>query len=310
MMKRLIFIFMVIALAQGAWAGWVEVRKELGDSGKVVFQTKTFYEDGKMRNFPEDGDDQWSVFDLKNGTITMVSPKAKTYWKGPLKDYVDFMKSMTEQMREMMGGSVQAPKVTVERSGSGGKINGLSTVKYKVFVNGKLKEEKWVASDAPIFKENEKYMKKLQEEMQPMQKHMHTGSKEYMSLEVKGWTMKEVEYESFGNQTVKNKETVYEITKKSLSSSDFAVPKGYKKVATIKELMDKDSSSPSEGRNQGAFSPPPSYSEQYERPTQEPHEDGTAEPNEEEQSTTSEEKNAPSMEDVKEGTKKLFKSLF
>ena len=234
---------LITALALPAYAGWVEVD---------IHGNTTYISDGRIKNVPEEAGAMWTIFDANKGTITMVNPAKRSYTVIATAKYCDemssiigglmeeHMKGMTPEQRAMMeqmtgrNRATKAPKVSVARKGSGGKIAGYDTVKYSVTVDGKPYKDVGVATDASIMKDMRKFMQKaikMGAEMDDcMQGPLGMGSnpensKEYLSLMEKGWTMREARKDGIGVET-----EVKSLVKKSIPASEFRVPSGYSKV--------------------------------------------------------------------------------
>jgi len=166
-------------------------------------------------------------------------------------------KMMEEQMKQLQQMSKSAPienmpkpVVSIKRTGSNDVIAGHKTDKYTVNVDGDKYQDIWIASDISMDDE----MKKLRlDKFQLMQKRMDKcmdaskeemgmmadplDSPEYKKLTEKGFVMKEV-YHTGGFSGPAGDETteVVRLEKKSISSSEFKIPAGYKKVP-IKDLF-------------------------------------------------------------------------
>ncbi len=163
-------------------------------------------------------------------------------------------KMMEEQMKQLQQMSKSAPMenmpkpvVSIKRTGSNDVIAGHKTDKYTVNVDGDKYQDIWIASDISMDDE----MKKLRlDKFQLMQKRMDKcmdaskeemgmmadplDSPEYKKLTEKGFVMKEV-YHTGGFSGPAGDETteVVRLEKKSISSSEFKIPAGYKKVPII-----------------------------------------------------------------------------
>ena len=166
-------------------------------------------------------------------------------------------KMMEEQMKQLQQMSKSAPMenmpkpvVSIKRTGSNDVIAGHKTDKYTVNVDGDKYQDIWITSDISMDDE----MKKLRlDKFQLMQKRMDKcmdaskeemgmmadplDSPEYKKLTEKGFVMKEV-YHTGGFSGPAGDETteVVRLEKKSISSSEFKIPAGYKKVP-VKDLF-------------------------------------------------------------------------
>ncbi|MFQ5428375.1 MAG: hypothetical protein ACE5EZ_05280 [Thermodesulfobacteriota bacterium] len=232
---------------QPAHADWVEVDKFTG--------TMYISDKGLVKNIATDKSGMWSIMDLNDGSITMVDPRKKTYtiifpekFCSQVTTMMDNMMSeMTAEDRAMMeqmmgaGGKRPSPRVRVTKKGSGGVVAGNKTDRYIVTVNGKPFKDVYLAPNASIMKDVRKFITKSTEMSAQMESCSQMGpgvhttapemSKEYLGLAQKGWTMKEVNTDSG-----KVEKEVLSLKKKSIPSSEFRVPTGYKKVE-MRRLM-------------------------------------------------------------------------
>ncbi|MFQ5481010.1 MAG: DUF4412 domain-containing protein [Thermodesulfobacteriota bacterium] len=230
-----------------AHAGWVEKDRHSG--------TMYISERGLVKNVPPGKSMMWSIMDLQDGTVTMVNTRTRTYTIIYPEKFCSQVSSMMNNMMEgmppeqrammaeMMGGKSKkpAPRVTVSKKGSGGKMQGYSTIKYSVTVNGRAYKDVWLAVDAPIMRDVRKFISKSTEMSAQMESCSDMGpgaegpapetSKEYAALAKKGWPMKAVNLKNG-----KVEKEVLSLEKKSIPSSEFHVPTGYRKVE-MREMM-------------------------------------------------------------------------
>ena len=232
------FLWLLILLVTPylSYAGWVEVGKD----GSKLYLSK-----GKWVSV---GENEWVMSDINTGLLSMSDGSRKIYTSGTPAEYCDAMSSMQEammkdmppeqrkMMESMMKTNIPSPisKVTVEKQGSGGKIAGYDTVKYKVSMAGRGHREIWVTEDASLMKEMMPFRKKAMAAMQqfsscmtkmnPMAGAMDwEDSKEYQEIVSNHWVLREVS----GGETVTD---VVELKQESIPESLFQPPAGYKKI--------------------------------------------------------------------------------
>lgn len=191
--------------------------------------TTTFVQGGKLRSDNEDADGLWTVIDMNKGALMMVNPEDNTYTEGTLDEYCAGMRKMMDAMSQFMGGMmpkppVKKPKVEVVKVGSGGKIAGYETTRYKVMVDGVLREEVWLANDQSLLKEfgNPQTMAKFSQ-CGAMTDEFEAAP-EYQGIMKAGWPLKSVSH--MGGESETNTEVV-RIEKADIPASKFAAPKGY-----------------------------------------------------------------------------------
>ena len=249
--RALLFSILTIALLMASvlpsHAGWIEVDSHTG--------TMYISKQGLIKNVPPDASGMWSVMDLQDGSITMVDPGKRSYtiiypekFCGQVTTMMDnMMADMTPERRAMMkqmmgaGGQRPAPRVRVTKMGSGGIVAGNNTVKYSVTVNGRPFKDVWLAPDAPIMRDVRKFISKASEMGAKMESCSQMGpgaegpapelSTEYLGIAKKGWILKEV-----NKKSGKVEKNVISLKKKSIPSSEFRVPAGYRKVE-MRRLM-------------------------------------------------------------------------
>lgn len=98
-----------------------------------------------------------AVMDYHQQHFTVLNPRARTYWRGPVKEYVaQVARNRDDMLRKKAGSSVKLdltppgvdeahlPPITVEKTAETKTIAGYETVKYTVTSNGTLFQELWV----------------------------------------------------------------------------------------------------------------------------------------------------------------------
>ena len=234
-----------------AQAGWILHQETPGGPATMYVQ------DNKVRAGMGLGG---IIYDLNHETVTMLNPDRQAYWSGNPQQLNQQMNQAMEarmeqalkqappekrdQMRSMMrermgrGGMGQgkgmappAAQVRVKDSGQSAKIAGYQATKYQVYVDGKLRQEMWVAQ-VPGFTDEMDMgkMMKLAHSMRAGAPGPGLGwrrSQEVQKLLSQGLPMKIVEYGRGGPMTVM---TMTKVENKSLPASTFQAPAGWKKV--------------------------------------------------------------------------------
>ncbi len=222
---------------------------------------KTYYKDGKMLVISNEGK---SIFDTKKKTVTIVLDQHKIYLQEPMESYAknlgettkNMQNAMQQQMREAMlargMNEVQVtmmlermkqsmdvqpqmqerPKPVVKKTGTA-KVAGYSCDTYAVIdMVEQIQEEECVSPEVEklISKEIDIDI------MIKMGKQIQKNSGEIKDpLEDKGFPMRTRDMSYGQSQTVSE---VTSISKKSVNSTLFDIPKGYKKTTT-KEFYSK-----------------------------------------------------------------------
>ncbi len=242
----------LLLLASPVQAGWVVQQETPGGPSTMYLQSN------QVRAGAHGGG---VIYDLNAGMVTMINPNRQVYWSGQPQELNRQMNQnldarmeealqrvppeQREQMRAMMqrqrgggqgqrGGGMAPPeaKVEVKATGESAKIAGYASKKYQVYVDGKLRQELWIAELPGFRKEMDlNKMMKLAHAMRAGGPGPGLGwrrAEPVQQLMVKGMPMKIVEHGPDGPMTVL---TVTKLEKKSLPASTFQPPAGYKKVA-------------------------------------------------------------------------------
>ncbi len=204
-----------------------------------------------------------AIIDLNRDELILMNDDNRTYIQTTLKEYCDTIKSAMEKMlqdlppeqrrmMEQMGGGNRmgrSVKIRVEKAGSGGKVAGYSTVKYKVYENGRLYEEIWMAKGTPIEKEM-KSMKRIERFSQKMKNCAATpgmpeevspyeASKEYQAIFDRGWVMRRITHMApmMPGDRSTEKEEVTRIEVRRIPASEFQPPRGYRRIPVSQMYM-------------------------------------------------------------------------
>ena len=150
------------------------------------------------------------------------------------------------QMSEIQGMGKPKTKmpdsaVSIDQAGTGDVVAGLKTTQYRISVNGRLAKEVWLTNDLSLMKDIKPYMAKFLKMSQEMSRCTSMrrsmmggfdleGSQAYQKLMEKGYPLREKDKRSgWVREIVK-------LEKMPIPDSEFALPKGYKKVSFM-ELM-------------------------------------------------------------------------
>ncbi|MBU2517093.1 MAG: DUF4412 domain-containing protein [Proteobacteria bacterium] len=241
----------VLLLASTAQAGWVVHQQTPGGPSTMYLQ------DNKVRAGSGQGG---VIYDLNNETVTMLNPSRKAYWSGKPQQLNQQMNQamdarmeqalkqappeQREQMRAMMqrqmgrggqgrmgGMAPPTAKVEVKATGQSAKMAGYQAREYQVYVDGRLRQEMWIA-EVPGFQREMDMAKmmKLAHAMRAGAPGPGLGwrrSEAVQKLMAQGMPMKIVEHGHGGAQTVMS---VTKLEKKPLPASTFQAPAGWKKV--------------------------------------------------------------------------------
>ena len=239
-------------------AGWVMQQQTPGGQSTIYMQ------DNMMR---AGGGEKGVIYNLKQGTVTVLDPGRKIYWTGrpqELRERMDqqmhqaldqrmeqalqnMPPEQREQMRAMMaqrmgrgmgrgrgdGSGRRQPQVEVKQTNDTQTIAGYKARKYQVTVNGRPRQEMWMAS-APGFSD-ELDMSKMMELVHSMRMggpgpspgFSWRTSPAMLELMKKGMPMMIVDYGPAGPAPVMK---VIKVENKDLPASLFTPPAGFKQV--------------------------------------------------------------------------------
>lgn len=241
---------MALFVASNAFAGWV-INQTSHYQEEAKREQAMYFQKNKVKIVDEDAT---IMFDVDKGILCFVKPDRKEYWCGTPKEMREAiegartsmmeeqMKHMPAEQREMMkkymgeqGKTKETAEkkkisVKVKKTGEKATIAGYTGIKYQIFADGELSEELWVAPKITIPDEIDwKKWAKLQEAMMEIGggEESYSDSKEYMDIMRKGGVIKSIAYYE---KDAKGVTVATKVEKKKIPSSEFQVPKGYKKV--------------------------------------------------------------------------------
>ncbi|MFQ5737297.1 MAG: DUF4412 domain-containing protein [Thermodesulfobacteriota bacterium] len=259
-------VLMLVLAPLSAQAGWVMTERvdsyswsrSKGRYRSSSSEQKSYMVKGRVRsNEGGEGtgtDESWTVFDLDRGRILMVNSKRRIYYEGPLKEWLDTMKKVSEAMKKMAEGMKDMPgmkglstKPVIKKLGNGGRIAGYPTFKYRVSVGGSIDSVVWIAPNAKLPGE----IRKMDERMTELMRSTGLEIKE-LELQAMGMEMKTEHYFS-GKGKPDQVTTVVSMKKQKIPASVFEAPKGYRRAASIEEFSNagEERSGPGAG-----FTPP------------------------------------------------------
>lgn len=227
---------MLISLfTTNTFAGWAFLEDGKGEKA-------TFIQDNKITFRAPD---QILSMDIGKDMITIASPGEKKYWRGTseafeagAKKSIDTIEKLIEQQLPEGKGifkpeSEKKASVEVKDSGKVRKIAGHPARKYELFVDGKLKQEKWVAEDIDVGKDLDiaKFKKMMRKFQSAFGKDPVTDalwSDKATSVLDKGWPLAMVDYRS---DIDKHTDETVKVEKKKIPASAFEPPAGYKNVS-------------------------------------------------------------------------------
>lgn len=260
--KRSLFTLVIVFIVTiSANAGWIVTQRNYdSDEGVELALIETIYlEDGVMKVVQ---DEMITIFDLNNETMTIISPIKKVYWTGNVDSYKDEIKtamkiSMEEQLdkapeaqkemiRKMYQGmmeSIDNPSkfageepeeydLDIEKTGDRERIAGRMATKYKISVNGVLKEEAWLSESdrANAEFDSEKFQLVFGDFISQAETiAFYQVNEKYVEFTKKGFPLKSVNYYG-GYESISE---VINLDKEAIDKKEFSVPTGFEKVSLL-----------------------------------------------------------------------------
>lgn len=270
-MKNIKTIFILSAfifMFYNSNAGWI-VKQQNYDSDQgvetAVFET-VYLQDNIMK---VQQDKIITIFNLNDETITLMNTANKVFWKGKVADYKKDVKSamqatMDEQLakasaeqKEMirkmytsMMESIDNPskfageepeeyEIEIERTGEKERIAGRMAVKYKVLINGSVKEEAWLSESERANAEfdSEQFHTVYGDFISQAETIAYYQSNEkYIEFSKKGFPLKSINYYG-GYESISE---VIELKRENIEKSAFEIPADYKKVSITEIGLDQE----------------------------------------------------------------------
>jgi len=225
---RLALALLSLALvAAPVWAGWVQVEKE-GE--------KLLISQGRIKTVPEDPAEGWTVMDFKKGQILVVNPQDRTYAQASLQQFCQTMQQFMSQMKAMTGKKSEtepkAVKVEVVKQGPGGKIVGYDCTKYRVLVDGRLKEEVWLTSEPEFVKDFDPGLLSKMIGCAAGRGDVESAPA-YQRMISSGWVLRAITHE---NGQAETETDVISLQKEDIPEDEFKAPQGYRQT-TLDEAL-------------------------------------------------------------------------
>lgn len=259
-MKNKLFVLLgfIFLMNTSLFAGWVITQQTYdSDQGIEEAVNETIYLQNNIMKVVQN--ELVTVFDLNKEIIIVMSPQKQVYWTGKVSDYKKEIKAamqaaMEEQLKNAAEGqkemirkmytgmmeSVDNPAkfadeepeeydLQIEKTKEKEKIAGYTAVKYKVVVNGAIKEEAWLSesnrahSEFDVVKFYQVFgdFTSQAESIQYYQKN-----DKYTEFSKLGFPLKSIYYYG-GYETISE---ISNLEKKDLSESEFTPPSNFKKV--------------------------------------------------------------------------------
>jgi hypothetical protein len=256
-MKKIVlpaFFFLIIVAP--LHAGWV-ITEKARYPDNTFYESTIYFQNNLVKTV--DGDNV-TIFDLSRRELTFLNLQTKTFWQGSAERYKREIKQITidriseeleeipetqrEHYRELYENLVRdkhnpAPAfytdvaTRLEMTSEQSTILGYVARKYRLFVDGLLKEEIWLSSGISVSKEVnlEKFRLFLNEISFGNIETDHRSSREYLHLLNSGYPLISKEFTA-------EEEILTEVTKaerKQLPAYEFQVPQGFVET-DLKEL--------------------------------------------------------------------------
>lgn len=235
-------LFMTLSVASSCFCGFVLTETD---------GSRTLMSEGRITSISDDPMEERMILHLGEGVLTVLDPEERTAARGTIDQYCAAMKRMADRMAQSMkrmkeqmkaqgmsdmslpvpGGEASVEEVRVERAGSGGNIAGYATQKFRVYADGDLYEELWVATDKGLLREVSD-MEALARfsgcASRMMGGETVESSAEYKRLMQSGWVLKSIEHDNGYSEVMVE---VKAIDEKSIPDTEFEIPAGYEETS-------------------------------------------------------------------------------
>lgn len=220
-MKQFMMLIFACLLSQTAWAGWVVTYRnaETGD------RSEAFYQGGNMSL-------QDAIY--TDGHFIVVNRGSRSYWKGTPQQYCAAMDAMKKQMKAQMA-AIHAqfrPKPMSERNITRKKLDtksiaGYPATGYVFFADGVSGDEVWISSDSGLagIIDFERSMAKKMKCSASMDSSGMPSTALYKHTVEGSFILKD------------SNRQVVSVEKKTIASSRFHAPAGYKSFSDFKQFI-------------------------------------------------------------------------
>ncbi len=261
-------VILLMGMALPAHAGWIE----LNNDGERIVMSKGVFKHSSQ------AEPTWTLIDMNSGIMTIIDTERKTYTTGTMKEFCATMAGVQKQMmagmeqalagmeqamqgmspeqRQMMeqmmgrGAKRPDPKVSIRKGARGEVIAGFKTTRYTVSVDGQPRKEVWLTSDSVLMQDLKPYLDKILEMSDMSSCGMKEvgmmgaefdleNSDEYKKLMHLGYPLREKDIPGGPGRMTPRLREVTSLKRQSIPDSEFALPKGYKKMS-FSEMMQQE----------------------------------------------------------------------
>ena len=242
-------------------AGWIVTQRNYdSDQGVESEITEKVYLQNNIMKVVQD--QMVTIFDLNTETISLLSSTKKVYWKGKVNDYkVEIKNAMKSAMEEQLANASEEQKemlrkmyqgmmenidnpskfageepeeydLQIERTGDKERIAGRLAVKYKILINGTLKEEAWLSESDRANEEfdAEKFHDVFNDFISQAETvAFYQSNEKYIEFSKKGFPLKSINYYG-GYESISE---VISLEKEKIDLTEFDIPSDYKKVKIV-----------------------------------------------------------------------------
>lgn len=238
-------VLAVVATVEGTWAGWQieQTSYNRRASGQEISRTSSTLLVSKDRVRTDDGISV-TIFDYDKDSVLWLLPAKKMYWDGTSDEYLQQARRINPKSRLAPGKMKDLPALAmkVEETAESVEIAGKAAKKYAIQMDGYPFQDLWVA--APFGLEKDLDMRRFQAMQLKLAQGMRSGygvaltalqkDELYQRISTQGFPLRTHSY--LGEAIVGTE--VVALTPKEIPDSEFAVPKGFKRVPLV-QLLDE-----------------------------------------------------------------------
>ncbi|MEM7534985.1 MAG: DUF4412 domain-containing protein [Chloroflexota bacterium] len=259
----IVFIFLFICAYQ-SMAGLIVERERYEKGGGERVSGTIYIQENKLKFFDEEGQ-FYAIFDLNTGEMIQVDNLSRTYSTTRADDYFAYYKQYAQRMEAAMrqqlselppnkreqaeammkrqgialpGSNGKSSDISSKKTSDTKKIAGYESVKYEIYVDGRLEEEIWITSDERFKQEVDiekmtQYLSELRAIDHSLGGNGNSDAKAYVEVFSSGFPMKTIDYPVYGNEII---EQTVKVSNKNIDNNEFTAPLGYRKVE-LKEML-------------------------------------------------------------------------
>lgn len=246
----LTIILLIITPIDCVYGGWIIYENNLVLGTTIIIKVQ----DDMMISETES---EVNIYDLKSGNITMYYKDTKVYWSGSVDEYRKGVVLALQELLKMVSGEMAVyvkdmifsskqplilefannDNINFIKTSIVSKIGGMSSIKYDIFINGRIYKNLWITETITPFRNTDvkKYIT-WDRVMSPSigNDYFYEDTQDFVDILKRGYITKITNVDA-GNMTESVVERV-EIT--TIPEEAFMLPEGYTPISIDKLLFE------------------------------------------------------------------------